>query len=75
MSIGVNVTFDIVAKIAGMLGKDFDVEIIETHHRFKKDSPSGTALRLAERICEATNRKMDKDVEIKMERWCYMCCS
>ena len=62
MSIGVNVTFDIVAKTARMLGRDFDVEIIETHHRFKKDSPSGTALRLAERICEATNRKMDKDV-------------
>ncbi len=62
MSIGVNVTFDIVAKIARMLGKDFDVEIIETHHRFKKDSPSGTALRLAERICEATNKRIDKDV-------------
>ncbi|MDE2216674.1 MAG: 4-hydroxy-tetrahydrodipicolinate reductase, partial [Planctomycetota bacterium] len=62
MSVGVNVMFDLVARMAKMLGGDFDIEILETHHRFKKDSPSGTALRLAERICEATNRKMDKDV-------------
>lgn len=62
MSVGVNVMFDLVAKAAKMLGKDFDIEIVETHHRFKKDSPSGTALRLAEKICEATKREMDKDV-------------
>ncbi|HHT9129840.1 MAG TPA: 4-hydroxy-tetrahydrodipicolinate reductase [Candidatus Brocadiaceae bacterium] len=62
MSVGVNVMFDLVARMAKMLEGDFDIEILETHHRFKKDSPSGTALRLAERICEATNRKMDKDV-------------
>jgi 4-hydroxy-tetrahydrodipicolinate reductase len=62
MSIGVNILFDLVAKTAKMLGKDFDIEIVETHHRLKKDAPSGTALRLAERICEATDRKIDKDV-------------
>jgi 4-hydroxy-tetrahydrodipicolinate reductase len=62
MSIGVNVMFDIVAQVSKMMGREFDVEIIETHHRFKKDAPSGTALRLAEKICEATDRKMDKDV-------------
>lgn len=62
MSIGVNILFDLVAKTAKMLGKDFDIEIIETHHRFKKDAPSGTALRLAERICDATDRKADGDV-------------
>lgn len=62
MSIGVNVLFDLVAKAAKVLGSDFDIEILETHHRFKKDAPSGTALRLAEKICEATERSMDKDV-------------
>ncbi|MCF6158453.1 MAG: 4-hydroxy-tetrahydrodipicolinate reductase [wastewater metagenome] len=62
MSVGVNTLLDLVSRAAGMLGKDFDIEILETHHRFKKDAPSGTALRIAERICEATNRKMDKDV-------------
>lgn len=62
MSVGVNVMFNLVAQVSKMAGKEFDIEIIETHHRFKKDSPSGTALRLAEKICEATDRKMDKDI-------------
>lgn len=62
MSVGVNVMFNLAAQMAQMLGKEFDIEIIETHHRFKKDSPSGTALKLAENICEATGRKLDKDV-------------
>ena len=35
------------------------MEIIESHHRYKKDAPSGTALKLAETICSATNQKMD----------------
>lgn len=62
MSVGVNVLFDVVSHMARMLGNDFDIEIVETHHRFKKDSPSGTALRLAEKICAATQKEMDKDV-------------
>ena len=62
MSVGVNVMFNLAAQMAQMLGTDFDIEIIETHHRFKKDSPSGTALKLAEKICDATGRKLDKDV-------------
>lgn len=62
MSVGVNVMFGLVSQMAKMLGHEFDIEILETHHRFKKDSPSGTALRIAESICEATDRKMDKDV-------------
>lgn len=62
MSVGVNTLFNLVAQASKMVGKEFDIEIIETHHRFKKDAPSGTALRLAEKICEATDRKMDKDV-------------
>lgn len=62
MCVGVNVMFDVASQMARMLGNDFDIEIVETHHRFKKDSPSGTALRLAEKICDATQKKMDKDV-------------
>ncbi|MCF6147432.1 MAG: 4-hydroxy-tetrahydrodipicolinate reductase [Candidatus Kuenenia sp.] len=62
MSVGVNVMFSVAAQMAKMLGKDFDIEIIETHHRFKKDSPSGTALRLAEKICTATGLDKEKNV-------------
>lgn len=62
MSIGVNIMFDIVAQMTEKLGKNFDIEIMETHHRFKKDAPSGTALRLAEKICEVKGQKLDKDV-------------
>ncbi|KKO18961.1 MAG: 4-hydroxy-tetrahydrodipicolinate reductase [Candidatus Brocadia sp.] len=62
MSVGVNILFNLVGQVARMVEKEFDIEIIETHHRFKKDAPSGTALRLAEKICEATGREMAKDV-------------
>lgn len=62
MSVGVNAMFNLAAKTAQMLGEDFDIEIIETHHRFKKDSPSGTALKLAEKICDATGRSLENDV-------------
>jgi len=53
MSVGANVLFDIAAKTAKALGEDFDIEIIEAHHRFKKDAPSGTALEAARRVAEA----------------------
>ncbi len=48
MSIGVNVMFKIVSELANILDKEYDIEIVELHHRFKKDAPSGTALRLAQ---------------------------
>ena len=57
MSVGVNLLFKRVPEIAKSLGKDYDIDIIETHHRFKKDAPSGTAKTLAERIEAATGRK------------------
>ena len=57
MSVGMNVLFATVGKVAKMLGEDYDIEITEAHHRFKKDSPSGTALSLAETIAEETARK------------------
>ena len=56
MSVGMNVLFALVGKAAAMLGEAYDIEIIEHHHRFKKDAPSGTALTLAENICQATGR-------------------
>jgi 4-hydroxy-tetrahydrodipicolinate reductase len=56
MSVGMNVLFSLVGKVAAMLGEDYDIEIVEEHHRFKKDAPSGSALTLAEKICEATGR-------------------
>ena len=56
MSVGMNVLFALVGKAAAMLGEDYDIEIVEEHHRFKKDAPSGSALTLAQKICEATGR-------------------
>jgi 4-hydroxy-tetrahydrodipicolinate reductase len=56
MSVGMNVLFNLVGKVATMLGDEYDIEIIEQHHRFKKDAPSGSALTLAENICKATGR-------------------
>jgi 4-hydroxy-tetrahydrodipicolinate reductase len=60
MSVAVNVAFRILADMARMLGEDYDVEIVETHHRFKKDAPSGTALRMAEVVAEALGRDLAK---------------
>jgi 4-hydroxy-tetrahydrodipicolinate reductase len=56
MSVGMNALFTLVGKVASMLGENYDIEIIEQHHRFKKDAPSGSALTLAENICKETGR-------------------
>ncbi|NOY52095.1 MAG: 4-hydroxy-tetrahydrodipicolinate reductase [Deltaproteobacteria bacterium] len=56
MSVGVNLLFKILPEIAAALGPDYDVEILEAHHRFKKDAPSGTAVKLAEVIAKALHR-------------------
>jgi 4-hydroxy-tetrahydrodipicolinate reductase len=56
MSVAMNVLFSLVGKVATMLGEEYDIEIIEQHHRFKKDAPSGSALTLAENICKAAGR-------------------
>jgi len=53
MSLGVNLLFQIVAQVAKVLSDDYDIEIVEAHHRFKRDAPSGTALELARRIAQA----------------------
>ena len=60
MSVGVNLMFKVAAEVAGVLGADFDVEIVETHHRLKRDAPSGTAKRLAEVIAEKRGRKLEE---------------
>lgn len=59
MSLGVNLLFKIAAQVARKLGDDYDIEIVEGHHRFKKDAPSGTAMGLAEAILEATGKTKD----------------
>jgi len=53
MSVGVNLLFSLTELISARLKDDFDIEIIEAHHRFKKDAPSGTARRLGEICAEA----------------------
>ena len=60
MSVGVNVMFKIAGEMAKVLGKDYDMEILEAHHRFKKDAPSGTATRLAQILAAATDRDFDE---------------
>ncbi|QNN23250.1 4-hydroxy-tetrahydrodipicolinate reductase [Planctomycetales bacterium ZRK34] len=62
MSLGVNLLFALAARAAQQLGDDYDIEIVETHHRFKKDAPSGTALGIAESICKATGKDPASDL-------------
>ncbi len=59
-SLGVNVLIALLGKAAKMLGDDYDVEIVEAHHRFKKDAPSGTALALGRSVANALNRDLNK---------------
>jgi 4-hydroxy-tetrahydrodipicolinate reductase len=53
MSVGINLLLETVGQVARALGEQYDIEIVETHHRRKKDAPSGTALKLAHAICQA----------------------
>jgi 4-hydroxy-tetrahydrodipicolinate reductase len=58
MAVGVNVFFKVIKDLANIIG-DYDVEIIEAHHRHKKDAPSGTAVKAAEIIAGELNRNLD----------------
>lgn len=58
MSVGVNVLFKVLAEIAKALGEEYDIEVIEAHHRLKKDAPSGTAMKIAEVLARAMNRDL-----------------
>lgn len=60
MSVAVTLAFRILPLMARALGDDYDVEITEIHHRFKKDAPSGTALRMAEVVAAALGRDLAK---------------
>lgn len=61
MSVGVNVTLKILEQAAGYLAEGFDIEVIEAHHRHKVDAPSGTALKMAEVVAQATGRNLARD--------------
>lgn len=60
MSLGVNLLLKVLQDIARVLGEDYDIEIVEAHHRLKKDAPSGTALKMAQVIADALNRDLDE---------------
>lgn len=59
-SVGVNLSLDLLRQAARVLGDDFDVEIIEAHHRMKKDAPSGTALKMGEVIADELGRNLQE---------------
>ena len=60
MSVGVNLCLKLLQTAATTLGDDYDVEIIEAHHRHKVDAPSGTALRMGEVVAESLGRNLDE---------------
>ncbi|HAT28090.1 MAG TPA: 4-hydroxy-tetrahydrodipicolinate reductase [Gammaproteobacteria bacterium] len=60
MSIGVNLCFNLLEQAARVLGDDVDIEIIEAHHRHKKDAPSGTALKMGEIVAQALDRNLQQ---------------
>ena len=62
MSVGVNLLFTLAALAGKVLDESYDLEIMEIHHRMKKDAPSGTALKLLEILLEARGRDIKKDV-------------
>lgn len=62
-STAMNVLFKLVEEAAQVLGDDYDVEVVEAHHRFKVDAPSGSALRLAEKAATGLERNL-KEVAV-----------
>lgn len=65
-SVGVTVLTRLAAMAAAALGSEWDAEIVELHHRYKRDAPSGTALRVGRAVAEATGR--DPDRVVRLER-------
>ncbi|WP_020677092.1 4-hydroxy-tetrahydrodipicolinate reductase [Geopsychrobacter electrodiphilus] len=70
MSVGVNVCFKLLKDLARTLGDGFDVEIVELHHNKKKDSPSGTAVRMGEVVAEALGRDYNQVANYHREGMC-----
>lgn len=60
-SVGVNTLFWLTRRATEILGDDFDLEVVEMHHRHKRDAPSGTARRLAEILAEVSGVSYDDD--------------
>jgi len=60
MSLGVNLLVSLLGRVAKTLGEDYDVEIVEAHHHFKKDAPSGTALALGRAVADALKRDLGR---------------
>ncbi len=60
MSVGVNLCFKLLETAARVLGEDADIEIVEAHHRHKKDAPSGTALHMGEVVASTLGRKLSE---------------
>ncbi len=65
-SVGVNTLFWLTQRACEILGPDFDLEVVEMHHRHKKDAPSGTARRLAEILAET--RELDYATDVRHGR-------
>ena len=59
MSLGVNLILDLVRRAAALLDPSYDIEIVEMHHRHKKDAPSGTALALAQAAADGRGARLD----------------
>ena len=59
MSVGINVLLRVLPELVRLLGENYDMEMVELHHKMKKDAPSGTAIKLAQCLAEA--RKWDLD--------------
>lgn len=60
MSVGVNLLFALLPQVAQILGESYDIEIVEAHHRLKKDAPSGTAMKMAQELAKARNLDLDQ---------------
>ncbi len=70
MSVGVNACFKLLKEAAKILGEDFDVEIVELHHNKKKDSPSGTAVRMGEVVANELGRDYNQVANFHREGMC-----
>jgi 4-hydroxy-tetrahydrodipicolinate reductase len=66
MSLGVNLLAALVKRVAKTLGEDFDIEIVEMHHRMKVDAPSGTALLLGEAAADGRNISLDDEHSVRV---------
>ncbi|MBK5927298.1 4-hydroxy-tetrahydrodipicolinate reductase [Rhodobaculum claviforme] len=70
MSLGVNLLVQLTRRVAAALGPEFDIEIIEAHHRAKRDAPSGTALMLGEAAAEGRGVALDTAAERARDGLC-----